>query len=182
MKYILDTKQREGFEKFKKLKVGAFFTDAGGGKTLPAYTWAEDISDSDFILYLAPYQAIPASPVVENIIKSRNYDFGVPFTQQYYSKALKSIIRQAGIDRKVIFSRTEGGVMTHRELMHSDLIGTHTARRTFATNAYLMGLNPLDIMKITGHKTFAAFIRYIRCENMAVALRISEHEFFNMEL
>lgn len=125
---------------------------------------------------------IPASPMVKKIAKRRNYKFGKPFSQQYYSKSLKKIVRKAGIDRKMIFSRTEGGVMQQREVMYSDLIGTHTARRTFATNAYLMGVNPFDIMKITGHKTFVSFMRYVRCENMAVALRVSKHEFFNMEL
>lgn len=69
MNYILDSKQQEGFEKFQKLRVGAFFTDTGGGKTLPAYKWAEDIKDSDFILYLAPFQAIWNKETTENIRK-----------------------------------------------------------------------------------------------------------------
>jgi integrase len=125
---------------------------------------------------------IPASKIVLKIIEKRNYDFGEKFSEQYYRRELKDIYAQSGLDREILFHRTEGGERIERTVLFSSLLGTHSARRTFATNAYLLGLNPLDIMKITGHKTFTAFIRYIRCENMAVALRISEHEFFNLEL
>lgn len=42
------------------------------------------------------------------------------------------------------------------------LISTHTARRSFATNEYLAGTPPLTIMAITGHRTEKSFLRYIR--------------------
>jgi integrase len=41
-------------------------------------------------------------------------------------------------------------------------ITTHTARRSFATNLYLEGIPTISIMKITGHRTEKAFLRYIR--------------------
>ncbi|MDO5106135.1 tyrosine-type recombinase/integrase [Capnocytophaga sp.] len=125
---------------------------------------------------------IPMATVVVQIAEKRNYDFGKPFSQQHYHKTLRKIIASSNFDREVIFNRTEGGVMQERTMLYSELIGTHTARRTFATNAYLAGLNPVDIMKITGHRSFSSFIRYIRCENTAVALKISNHEFFTMPL
>ncbi|WGU68289.1 hypothetical protein QIU18_00170 [Capnocytophaga canimorsus] len=125
---------------------------------------------------------IPMATVVAQIAEKRNYDFGKPFTQQHYHKTIRKIISASNFDREVVFNRTEGGVMQERILKYSELIGTHTARRTFATNAYLSGLNPIDIIKITGHKSFNSFIRYIRCENTAVALKISNHEFFTQSL
>jgi len=42
------------------------------------------------------------------------------------------------------------------------LISTHTARRSFATNAYKKKIPIFVIMQVTGHKTEAAFLRYIR--------------------
>lgn len=125
---------------------------------------------------------IPLSPIVSEILEKRNFDFGKSFTQQYYHKTMRKIVAKSGFDRELIFSRTEGGVMQERVMRYSELIGTHTARRTFATNAYLSGINPLDIMKITGHKSFNSFTRYIRCENTAVALRLSGCDFFNTSL
>jgi hypothetical protein len=41
-------------------------------------------------------------------------------------------------------------------------VTTHTARRSFATNMFLMGFPAQSIMKITGHRTEAAFMTYLR--------------------
>jgi len=44
-----------------------------------------------------------------------------------------------------------------------EFVTSHTARRSFATNEYMLkGLSVRDIMAITGHKTEKSFYRYIR--------------------
>lgn len=55
----------------------------------------------------------------------------------------------------------------------------HTARRSFATNAYLAGLPPISIMKITGHKTESSFMKYIKISEKENAIQLKGHEFFN---
>ena len=45
------------------------------------------------------------------------------------------------------------------------LITTHTARRSFATNMYKRGYSPVHIMSITGHKKESTFLKYIRITN-----------------
>ncbi|MGU3377668.1 phage integrase SAM-like domain-containing protein [Chryseobacterium sp. M5A1_1a] len=125
---------------------------------------------------------IPTAIMVLKIFEKYNYDFGKGFSEQYYRRTLKEIFAASDIDREILFHRTEGGEKIERTVMYSDLMGTHTARRTFASNAYLAGLNPLDIMKITGHKSFNSFFKYIRCENLATAIKISDHDFFKIEL
>lgn len=54
------------------------------------------------------------------------------------------------------------------------LISTHTARRSFATNAYLMEIPIYYIMQVTGHKTETAFLRYIRMTRKDAAARLKE--------
>ena len=39
---------------------------------------------------------------------------------------------------------------------------THTARRSFCSNEYLKGTDPLIIMSISGHKSHKSFMRYIK--------------------
>lgn len=39
---------------------------------------------------------------------------------------------------------------------------THSARRSFCTNMYLMGVPVLTIMAISGHKTEKSFRTYIK--------------------
>jgi integrase len=43
-----------------------------------------------------------------------------------------------------------------------NLLSTHTARRSFATNLFLSGFPAISIMKITGHTTEKSFMKYIK--------------------
>ena len=43
-----------------------------------------------------------------------------------------------------------------------EMISSHTARRSFATNEYLNGTPSITIMAVTGHKTEKAFLKYIK--------------------
>lgn len=63
----LDAKQSECLSKVSPLKVGALFMDAGAGKTLPAYKWAESIENADYVLYLAPYRTINSDISMDNV-------------------------------------------------------------------------------------------------------------------
>ena len=54
-------------------------------------------------------------------------------------------------------------------------VSSHTARRSFATNYYLQGFPTIDLMKITGHKTERAFLKYIKVSKLDTARRLNEH-------
>lgn len=58
-------------------------------------------------------------------------------------------------------------------------IRTHTARRSFATNAYLAGIPMRDIMQITGHRTTESFLKYIRVTKLETAEKLKDHPFFS---
>jgi integrase len=59
------------------------------------------------------------------------------------------------------------------------LITTHTARRSFATNAYLSkSLDIQQIMKCTGHKTEETFKAYLKLDGLDYAQLASESKFF----
>ena len=49
--------------------------------------------------------------------------------------------------------RTEGGQTMTKRVPKYQLIKTHTARRSFCTNAYKAGMDCLDIMALSGHTT-----------------------------
>lgn len=48
----------------------------------------------------------------------------------------------------------------------------HTARKSYATNLFLKGIEPIDIMKVTGHKTEKEFMKYIKMTKKSAADRI----------
>ena len=60
-----------------------------------------------------------------------------------------------------------------------DLVTSHTARRSFATNAFLADVPVLAIMKITGHKTETSFMKYIKMSSKDNAMKLQSHRFFN---
>lgn len=58
---------------------------------------------------------------------------------------------------------TKGGKKRAKNKKKYELIGTHTGRRSFATNFYNSGKIPIgQIMAITGHKKESTFFSYIR--------------------
>ena len=54
------------------------------------------------------------------------------------------------------------------------MISSHTGRRSYATMMFKAGVPTLLIMAVTGHKTEAAFLRYIRATNEDKARMMSE--------
>ncbi len=54
-------------------------------------------------------------------------------------------------------------------------VTSHTARRSFATNLYLDGYPIIEIMKITGHKTEKAFLKYIKVSKLDAAKRLNTY-------
>lgn len=57
---------------------------------------------------------------------------------------------------------TKAGMRVSNTFEKWEKVSTHTARRSFATNMYIMNVPSLTIMAITGHKTEKAFLRYIK--------------------
>lgn len=60
-----------------------------------------------------------------------------------------------------------------KDVPKHELIETHTARRSFATNAVLDGIPISFIMSITGHKTEAEFRKYVRVDDMMNAVKFA---------
>jgi len=60
----------------------------------------------------------------------------------------------------------------------SELIKTHTARRSAATNMYHAGIKTIDIMKITGHTLENNFLKYIKVIKEETADMLAKHPYF----
>jgi len=62
-----------------------------------------------------------------------------------------------------------------RSVELSQLIKSHTARRSFATNLYLDGVPTQQIMSVTGHKKEETFLLYIRADQLTKAQGLERH-------
>lgn len=101
-------------------------------------------------------------------------------SQGNYNKVVKTLCRKAGIIEKVLVEYTRGDKIVRKSLPRYKLVSSHTGRRTFATSAYLAGVQPARIMMLTGHKTEDSFFKYIRIEKRENAKTLSEHDFFKL--
>jgi integrase len=121
---------------------------------------------------------IPLNHVIRDIMDRNNGQLPSYQNSHKINLHLKSICKKAKIDSNYQYSRTEGGKKVIYEEPKYKFITTHTARRSFCTNAYNQGMLIQDIMAISGHKTEKVFLNYIKVDLLQNASRISEHEFF----
>ena len=123
---------------------------------------------------------IPLHPFVESILKK--YDGEVPsISQQKMNDYLKELGKKCGfLNDLVTKSITKGGVKKVEKLPKYSLLKTHTARRSFATNAFLSGFSTLSIMKITGHTTETSFMKYIKITDEQNAVHIAKTQYYQL--
>jgi len=144
---------------------------------------AENITEEGLIKIMAQKTSktifAPMTPRVKRIFEKYDYQLPKPICNQNYNRYLKDIARMAGITTPVTRTRTIRGVLTTTTVPKYQRVSSHTARRSFATNAYIAGLPTFSIMKITGHKTEEAFLLYIRISAEESAKKMAEHAYFS---
>jgi integrase len=121
---------------------------------------------------------IPLHPIVTEIINKNNGQIPKGISNQKFNKYIKDVVKLADIKEPLSYHETRGNLSVTKTCQKWEKISSHTARRSFATNAYLAGVPTIAIMKITGHKTEKAFLRYIRVTNDENAMVIARHDFF----
>jgi integrase len=106
--------------------------------------------------------AISVTATVQSILDK--YEGGVPqeISNQKMNQHLKKIAKKAGFDTIVTRSKVTAGQKEVEMVPRYELITSHTARRSFATNFYKAGFPIGKLMLITGHRTESAFRKYIK--------------------
>jgi integrase len=121
---------------------------------------------------------VPMAKVVREIIQS-GFDISTPISDQKINKHIKEICRNCGITDEVekITTMIDGSRKIERR-PKCELVTTHTARRSAATNMFLANIPALSIMKITGHKTQSSFMKYIKADAEQNAALMRNNPFF----
>ena len=89
---------------------------------------------------------------------------------------LKEIAKKVERLRVLIpVERVIGGQRISLEKEKWELVVTHTARRSFATNVYKSGFPAISLMKITGHRSEKNFLLYIKVTPEENAQKLLEH-------
>lgn len=93
-------------------------------------------------------------------------------SNQKYNAYLKEVAQKAEVLEQFTSYRTTGGKREEIVQYKAELVCSHTARRSFATNAYKAGLPTPSIMAITGHKSESSFRKYIQLSSKEHALEL----------
>lgn len=121
---------------------------------------------------------VPIHWMVQEILDKYKGILPKEISNQKMNEYLKEIGKLAEINESVTKTRTEGGKRVTRPFKKYELISTHTARRSGATNMYKNGIPTLAIMKITGHKTESSFLTYIKISKEENAAMLAKYSFF----
>lgn len=110
---------------------------------------------------------IPLHPVVKSIMSKYEGITANSLPTAISNVKMNEYLKELGqmvdlLNVKSSTGITKGGKLVTTTQPKYELLTTHTARRSFATNLFLDDLPASTIMKITGHRTEKAFERYIK--------------------
>jgi len=122
---------------------------------------------------------IPLHPIVKRILTQYGGQPPKQISNQKLNTYMKEICQMLEMDELVRVRAYPAGKMKVFSIPKWELVSSHTARRSFATNAYKAGIDAISIMKITGHKQHNTFMKYIRVDKEENAVRMANHIFFS---
>jgi len=125
-----------------------------------------------------PRVRIPIHWIIREIIEKNGGKLPKSISEQKLNKQIKVVGRLAGITEKVITVKTIGGKRTEIVKDKCDMISSHTCRRSLATNLYLKDVPLKYIMSITGHKTEAQALKYIKSGLDEIYDKVAELDFW----
>lgn len=104
---------------------------------------------------------VPLHKNLLRVLDDRNFTLPHPVSSTNYNKYIKECCFLAELNDKVEIKKVVGGKRKLQTYEKWQLVTSHTARRSFATNLYLRGVNEELIMSFTGHVSRASFYKYI---------------------
>jgi integrase len=119
---------------------------------------------------------VPLHDIAKDIIKRNGGTLPRVPSNQKYNSYLKELCEFAEMTETVQLRKSVGGKSKVKESIKFENITSHTARRTFATIAYMEFKMPIVlIMKMTGHKSEKEFLKYVQMDRTSAAIEISNY-------
>jgi integrase len=122
---------------------------------------------------------VPIHSRVKEIMNERYNGFPPPkLNSPDINEFIKEAGREAEINEGITIKKIIGGKKSIDTDYKYNLIVSHSARRSFCTNAYLSKMPVIDIMSISGHSTEREFYKYIKVTQQERAIKIADSAFF----
>lgn len=122
---------------------------------------------------------IPIHTYIHEIYDKYEGEVSKGLSIQHFNRYIKKICQRVGLTDSITYNFTRGGKLITETKEKWELISSHTARRSAATNLYQLGrLRTYEIMALTGHTTEKSFFRYIKTSDEDKAAQIAGDSFF----
>jgi integrase len=122
---------------------------------------------------------VPIHSRVKEIMNERYNGFPPPkLNSPDINEFIKEAGREAEINEEITIKKIIGGKINIDTDYKYNLIVSHSARRSFCSNAYLSKMPVIDIMSISGHSTEREFYKYIKVTQQERAIKIADSAFF----
>lgn len=118
---------------------------------------------------------IPIHNTVKTILTKYGGSTPPKISDQKINMYIKEVCKLAGICEQVEKQQTKGGEKVANVCEKWQLVTSHTARRSFATNMTKQGIPIQLIMKITGHKKESVFLKYVKLTAFEYAEILQKH-------
>lgn len=125
--------------------------------------------------------AIPLHPFLKDIGEKYKWNFPKIPANPLVNRRLKEMGEKAGFTETISFTQRIRGRKEYLHRKKFEMISTHTARRSFATNGYLARMDIKDLMSMTGHANEKDFMNYIKSPLEARTKRIADSAFFKID-
>ena len=114
---------------------------------------------------------IPVHKYVKAILKKYNGVMPEQISNQKTNNNIKVVCRCARLNQVIEKPFTKGGkrATTPDVFKKWQMCSTHTARRSLCTNMIIQKASPFEVMRISGHKNFESFQKYIKLDEILVA-------------
>lgn len=106
----------------------------------------------------------------------QRYNYSLPYiSSNELNKNIKNIAQRAGINKIEEYHQTKGGITELINESRYNLIASHTARRSAATNLILRGYTYDEVRKLTGHSSNDMLKNYIKIDSEDNAVSMAEN-------
>lgn len=111
---------------------------------------------------------IPVHKYVKAILEKHKGVMPEQISNQKTNDNIKVICKCARLNQAVEKPYTKGGKRSSKPKVFKkwQMCSTHTARRSLCTNLILQGASPFIVMKISGHRNFESFQKYIKLDEI----------------
>jgi integrase len=120
---------------------------------------------------------VPIHTIVKEILQKHNFQIK-QISNQNFNAYIKEIAELAEIKEPVIKVKNIAGKKIEEVFEKWQLVSSHSARRTFATNAYLSGISALSVSQLTNHKSESSFLKYLKANATHHAIQMASNPFF----